>query len=127
MLGVVNYHLYKKLIYVYAKTALDWIVERQAVTTDKTSDIVNDWAIPHHAQPEISVGTDPAHHYRIAGNHEDRQGIAGTGHLSGHVGNRLYVLHSACFAGTSRLQNPEFDYHFEIRTLYVENATSHKK
>ena len=45
MLGVVNYHLYKNLIYVYAKRALDWIVERQAVTTDKTSGIVNDWAI----------------------------------------------------------------------------------
>ena len=80
---LLNYHLYKKLIYVYAKTALDWIVERQAVTTDKTSDIINDWAIPHHAQSEVSAGTGATRHYRIAGDHEDRQGIAGTGNLSG--------------------------------------------
>ena len=107
-----NYHLYKKLIYVYAKTALDWIVERQAVTTDKTSDIVNDWAIPHHAQPEISAGTDPTHHYSITGSHENRQGIAGTGNLSGYVDNGLCILPGTGFVGTGRLQNPEFDYHF---------------
>ena len=56
-----------------------------------------------YAQSEIPAGTDPAHHYRIAGNHEDRQGIAGTGHLSGYVGNRLCVLPSAGFVGTGRL------------------------
>jgi hypothetical protein len=59
---------------VNGKSAIDWVMERQCVKTDKASGIVNDandWAIDE--EPALPTGATPARHHRQPRNHEDRQ------------------------------------------------------
>ena len=67
---------------VNGKPALEWVMERQCVKTDKDSGIVNDandWAIETMEQPGVPAGTVPARHHRQPGDDEDRQGTAEAG------------------------------------------------
>ena len=63
---------------VNGKPALDWVVERQCVKTDKDSGIVNDandWAI----ETALSAGTVPARGNCEPGDDEDCEQPSGTG------------------------------------------------
>ena len=69
---------------VNGKAALDWVMERQAVRTDKASGIVNDandWAIETMGNPRVPAGAVPARGHRQPGNPEDRQRPAGVGYI----------------------------------------------
>ena len=63
---------------VNGKSALQWVMDRQCVKTDKASGIVNDandYANETVGDPPLSIGTVSAGHYGKSGNHEDRAGI----------------------------------------------------
>ena len=65
---------------VNGKPALDWVVERQCVKTDKDSGIVNDandWADRDDEEPQVPAGAVLARHHRQPGDDEDREGAAG--------------------------------------------------
>ncbi len=61
---------------VNGKPAIEWVMERQAVTTDKDSGIVNDanlWATETTHNPRYPPRTPATSHHRQPRNHEARQ------------------------------------------------------
>ena len=67
---------------VNGKPAIDWVMERQAVNTDKDSGIVNDanlWATETMHNPPLPAGTPATSHHGLTRNHEDRQQSAEAG------------------------------------------------
>lgn len=69
---------------VNGKPALEWVMERQSVTTDKDSGILNDanlWATETMNNPQYPPRTLPPRHHRQPGDDEDREGPAGIGAL----------------------------------------------
>ena len=64
---------------VNGKSAIQWVMERQGVKTDKASGIVNDannYAIETMQNPAYPLELAAAHHYCVHRNHEGGSGIA---------------------------------------------------